>query len=73
MGPPNRQSVNLKTYKISFLGLGREMISLLWKRNKKTHEIFLHILACRLVLVTITTVTKKARKKDDYTLEEFEG
>ena len=46
-----------------FLCRIRETISLLWKRNKKTRETFLHILACRLVLVTITTATKKNTKK----------
>ena len=46
-----------------FLCRIRETISLLWKRNKKTGENFLHILACRLVLVTITTATKKKNTK----------
>ena len=57
-----------------FLCRIRETISLLWKRNKKTNENFCHILACRLRFsLPLQPWQKKHEKKDDYTLEEFEG
>ena len=48
---------------IKFLCRIREMISLLWKCNKKTHENFRHILACRLRFSLPLQPWQKSTKK----------